>query len=916
MRFVPALAVIVTALALYASGAVLDQVVTANGLTRIALLPPWQSIGGFLAIGILALLWLDRRAVPRHSTTAVRPAIGPLLLPLFGLLLLLLPYLPVLPDALPALQVLSGPLRIVVWLVTITQLIWVLWQVRLLRADWLQHASIRQLAAAAGVATALLAGTAALRLANTELYPGGDEPHYLVMAQSVWRDGDLKIENNHTRGDYREYFSRDLEPHYLTRGTDGEIYSVHPVGMPVLISPIYAFGGYTAVVIAFIVMAAAAGALMWHTLVVATNDAGAATFAWASVAATSPFLFNAFAVYPEIPAALIVVVAFHLVTTSTSPSWWRWLLVGIACSALPWLSTKYAPMSAALVLIALGRIVRPAAGSLRRGSSAPEAGAAALVLPYGLSLLAWFYFFYSTWGSPLPQAPYGALIQTDLNNLIFGGPGLLFDQEYGLLPYAPVYILAGTGLWTMWRGDSGARRIAVEIVIVFVALLFTVGAFRIWWGGSAAPSRPIASSLLLLAIPIAAAFRAAPAGSARRAAHVLLLWASIAIAVILLVGEQGALTVNDRDGTSRLLEYLSPRWPLWTVAPSFIYHEAGTALVHTAVWLLAALLAAAVIGRIRAGHPGVVSTLAIGVTTVISLIALVVMPLLPLRPSWPLVDVRTRAHVPLLDQFDAVARPFAVEYTPWRAQRAGDVVARASFELEPGLRTEQQPMRVLHNGRFSLPAGRYRVEVDWNGARTGDTIGLQIGRTGNAWQSWPVNPRPGERWSAEFSLPLDASFVGLRGTPELERAVRHVRIVPTAVVDETRRPRTSEVIAASHSNGASLFYYDANAFQEEHGFWVQRARRTRVTIHRPEPNGVLTLRVHGGPVGNRLHLASFGWERTVALLPHRPEEIEIPGGARDLVTLELTAADGFVPREIDPGSTDPRTLGVWVEVAR
>jgi hypothetical protein len=24
------------------------------------------------------------------------------------------------------------------------------------------------------------------------------------MAQSLWRDGDLKIENNHQRGDYRE----------------------------------------------------------------------------------------------------------------------------------------------------------------------------------------------------------------------------------------------------------------------------------------------------------------------------------------------------------------------------------------------------------------------------------------------------------------------------------------------------------------------------------------------------------------------------------------------------------------------------------------------------------------------------------------------------------------------------------------
>ena len=43
---------------------------------------------------------------------------------------------------------------------------------------------------------------------------------------------------------------------------------------------------------------------------------------------------------------------------------------------------------------------------------------------------------------------------------IFGAPGLLVDQEYGLLPYAPVYVLAVIGFWRMWRagGESARRR--------------------------------------------------------------------------------------------------------------------------------------------------------------------------------------------------------------------------------------------------------------------------------------------------------------------------------------------------------------------------------------------------------------------------------------------------------------------------
>ena len=64
-------------------------------------------------------------------------------MPLFGLLLLVIPYLPWLPDQVPALQILAGPARVVVWLVVAAQLVWVLWQQRFVTADWLQRATLR-----------------------------------------------------------------------------------------------------------------------------------------------------------------------------------------------------------------------------------------------------------------------------------------------------------------------------------------------------------------------------------------------------------------------------------------------------------------------------------------------------------------------------------------------------------------------------------------------------------------------------------------------------------------------------------------------------------------------------------------------------------------------------------------------------
>jgi hypothetical protein len=201
-------------------------------------------------------------------------------------------------------------------------------------------------------------------------------------------------------------------------------------------------------------------------------------------------------------------------------------------------------------------------------------------------------------------------------------------------------------------------------------------------------------------------------------------------------------------------------------------------------------------------------------------------------------------------------------------------VPKISLELIPNTRSEQQPLRLLHNGRFSLPAGSYHLQVDWSGARNGESIGLQLGRIGGAWQTWPVEPRPGTSWTTDFSLPVDVSFVGLRGTPELERIVDHVRITPTSLIDANRRPRIPDVAGASRSGPASVFYLDGNAFPEEGGFWVRASRPTRVVVHRADTSAPLVLRVHSGPIANQLQVSTPGWERRVPLQAQRREEIE------------------------------------------
>ena len=61
-----------------------------------------------------------------------------------------------------------------------------------------------------------------------------------MMTQSLIKDHDLRIENNYKNRDYLPFYKFDIPPHYLTRGKDGEIYSVHAPGVAVLVLPAFA----------------------------------------------------------------------------------------------------------------------------------------------------------------------------------------------------------------------------------------------------------------------------------------------------------------------------------------------------------------------------------------------------------------------------------------------------------------------------------------------------------------------------------------------------------------------------------------------------------------------------------------------------------------------------------------------------
>ncbi len=913
---------VVAGAAAWASRAVLDEVVTDGVRQRVAFVPGWEPFVAFTAAALLLAGSVARALSRRPRAGGAAGLTADLMLPLVGLAALVLPYVPGIPDWWPGLQMLAGPAKWIVWAVVLGQWTWVAAPHVPALAEWWAARSARTTAVIVGVVTAVAASAAASRLTHTVLFPSGDEPHYLVIAQSLWRDGDLKIENNHARGDYSEYFGRELDPHYLTRGTDGEIYSIHPVGMPVAITPVFALGGYTLTVAFFILMGATAAALAWRWVLDTTGAPGPTTLAWAAIAFSAPFLINTFTIYPEVPAALVMAAAMPLVVRPQpgGAPWHPWA-IGVLAALLPWLSTKYAPMSAALVAVAAARRWWP----LHRGvpPAGWMAGALPIAVPYAIGLAAWFTFFYVYWGTPLPQAPYGAMVQTSLRYTVFGVPGLLFDQEYGLLAYAPAYVLAGFGLWTMVRRPGPLRRVGLEVGLLFAALIVTVGAFRIWWGGSAAPARPVMSGLPLLMLPMAVQIGSARAGSARRAGQHLLVWAGVAMAALLVVAEDGLLLANGRDGTSAFLEWLSPRWPLWTLVPTFIAHEAGPALLQSATWMAAIAVVAWGLTRWPGRSPGTASLMAMTGAAAGVALAVVLGAALPApQPALPDIDLRARARLPALDSFDHVTRPFAVRYRPLALDASTAIEPTLALGVTPGLRRQPQPLRVLHNGRFSLPAGRYRVVVRWAGriavaAGTGTPLALQVGRIGAALQQWTVVPEPGGSWSETFWLPVDAGFVGFRGSAELERSIQELRVEAVDLTDAGARTATPQVLAAATYGDTMVLFHDEAMYPETTGFWTTGQRRARLSVACPGgcTHG-LTLRVHSGKRPNHLRLATHGWSHEVDLRGEELVTIAVPPPAEGgVIELDTETTTGFVPFEVDSAIRDRRYLGAWFEVS-
>jgi hypothetical protein len=888
---------------------------SATGPVRVALLAPlsrlyFALIATSIAAAVVTAAW---RASGRPLNELARAALR-----LGWLLLWWVPFLPWLPNRAPLLLAFAGPLR---------------WAIAAVAVAGAAAAIIRPAGGAAPARSPDVARRVAIPAANRTVVLGvsfalyaalgllsaqekgftGDEPHYLIIAHSLYADHDLDIANNHANRDYRSFYNGELRPDFMRRGLHGEIYSIHAPGLPVLLLPAYAVGGALGAVVVVAALAAMT-ALAIFNLAASLAGLSTATMVWAATCFTIPFVPHAWLIYPELPGALIVAWAACWLRQPPGSAG-RAAARGGALAALPWLHTKFVvfvPLFALFELIEVGRPVSPGADVTRRQPSRVHPSSrstqvAALLLPIVVSGVAWLYSFYRMYGEFNPEAPYGSYAHLFVleRNVPRGVLGLLFDQKFGLLAYSPVYVLTGVGMWIMLR-DREERTYVAQLLAIVVIFLVSTTRYYMWWGGAAAPARFLVPIIPLLAPMIASAI-ARIESVAGRALVISTLALSLAIAVLTIGSSGENLLYSDPHGAARLVKFLQGSAPFDLTLPTFTEENWRAPLEALLPWVVASglvWLATSLLARRRLLQSvfWTGTTAAAGILVVASVLARV--------GTSSRASIVVRGQLGLMAEYDP-SRLRAVDLTHARKIDDAELFAAASISLRPALDASVKDPHVLEES-LELPEGHYEARVWFEGARqpkgeafVGLTDKVVIARA-PAPLANPVR--------LSFELPVGArAFVGLSDA-DAARAVARIDIAPTFLVPRSARDGAQSRVVEPLSGAIPSFiaYLDDHTYPEGGVFWTRNSEKGTVVVVTAGASK-LGLVLHVGPNGGPVAVVAGGQQIDVDLAPDETRELTVPlpPGAKRIV-VSVKAARAFRPAEVDPKSDDQRQLGCQV----
>lgn len=436
---------------------------------------------------------------------------------------------------------------------------------------------------------------------DSTMQTNADEPHYLLVTQSLLLDRDVDLRNNYEERQYRRYYPGALiDRHAIQVGN--AFYPIRDLGLPVLALVPFGLGGRLGVMI---LMSLLGAALAWQLFLLLRDLGFARRIAFLAVALAAlshPLLTYTTQIYPSIAGALIFVVALRLMGGIQTAQPWRIAGASALLGLLPWLTVRTWPIVIGAGVVLLGSII--ARGRWPRARQFARAGPgelAAALVPFGVLLGGLAFYHWSLFGVLLPNAGYFLIREQQqvAGNPFVGSWGMLFSRAFGLVPYAPIYLLAALGCAVLFRRlrNAGAAGIALLFAGGLHALF--IASVANWHGHWSPPSRNLILGLPLLIAGLAAGLEVVRQMRAMRAIWTALtglaaVW-TVSVSIIVLASPALLYNLPERiqrnESSAQLWAFIRERigFDLGLLFPSVVRVDDSTVPAST-FWMLALLI--------------------------------------------------------------------------------------------------------------------------------------------------------------------------------------------------------------------------------------------------------------------------------------------------------------------------------------
>jgi hypothetical protein len=171
------------------------------------------------------------------------------------------------------------------------------------------------------------------------------------------------------------------------------------------------------------------------------------------------------------------------------------LLSGTLISLLPWLNIRYWSLAGMAFLVISAWVIRCEWGNWPR-----LIWKIALIgVPNLVSVLIYSSIDKVLFNQFMPNASMvilGRSVPQFQPHMIRGFLGILFDQSYGLIPIAPVYLAAVAGMIVLFRRDRWGF---FALLLPAVGYAPFISSSQFWYGGWCAPGRLVMSAVLPMA---------------------------------------------------------------------------------------------------------------------------------------------------------------------------------------------------------------------------------------------------------------------------------------------------------------------------------------------------------------------------------------------------------------------------------